>query len=167
LSKNNFALWWIPSLDDRCRFQSVINSLARVHSTTAFSPHITVCSSITDADVAIELGEQLATIYRPFEVSPECLEHGNDFYRAFTIRLKSDISLQTAHANCVDKMSGKNAPYVPHLSLMYQQVSRFDRGVFQQCPDDILRVFAIDRLDLIDVRGKTQDWRRLKSFQLD
>ncbi len=153
-------------MDDRSRFQSVIDSLAHEYSTTAFSPHITIRSSIEDASVAIELGEQLAKNYRSFEVRPECLDHNDVFYRAFTIRLKPDASLQGARLACAAKLGVVKEPYVPHLSLMYQQASQFDPKVFQQCPDDILRAFAIDRLDLIDAGGEVRDWRLIRSFQL-
>ncbi len=167
LSKHKFTLWWIPCAEDRSRLQSVITSLARKHSTTAFSPHVTVCSSIEDAGVAIELGELLAKNQRPFEVVPECLEHSNAFYRAFTIRLKIGDSLRDARAVCVAKAGIADKLYLPHLSLMYQHGVDFDPVVFRQCPGDILRVFEIDRLDLLDASGEIEDWQLLQSFALD
>ena len=167
MSKHKFTLWWIPCAEDLPRLQSVIKSLAHKHSTTAFSPHITVCSSIEDAGIAIELGELLAKNIRPFEVVPDCLEHSDAFYRAFTMRLKTNDSLRDARAACVAKPGVADKPYLPHLSLMYQHDTEFDPVVFRQCPDDILRAFEIDRLHLLDASGEIEDWQLLRSFALD
>ncbi|XP_020204266.1 cyclic phosphodiesterase [Cajanus cajan] len=164
-----YSVWAIPPEDVGSRCTNLMTALRSEFGGPSFHPHITVVGAIklTPDDALAKLRSACQAL-RPFHVTVDGVATGTFFYQCVYLLLRPDPHILETSAYCCTRFGYANStPYMPHLSLLYGDLTDQQKRKAQEranAIDDSLAglTFPINRLALY--KTDTED-RTLKSWE--
>lgn len=171
-----YSVWAIPPEDVGARCANLMTTLRSEFGGPHFHPHITVVGAIklTPEDAVTKLRSACQAL-RPFHVTVDRVAAGSFFYQCVYLLLRPDPHLLETSAHCCTHFGYTNStPYMPHLSLLYGDLSDEEKRKAQEranAIDDTLGglTFQITRLALYktDTEDKTlKSWEKIAECTL-
>lgn len=167
MDPESYALWLIPQGTLYEETEKIIAELAKEFSAPAFHPHVTLLGGISgNEEEIVRLCSRLAKALRPFSIKLTTIDYLDDFYRCLYIRVEESKVIKEANAKAKEIL-GQNAacPYMPHLSLLYGNLSPSTKERIISSLDEIFeREFSVDRFFLVSLAGEPEVWNAVKEF---
>ncbi|KAK7400205.1 hypothetical protein VNO78_11405 [Psophocarpus tetragonolobus] len=160
-SEAMFSVWAIPPEEVGGRCAKVMSGLRSEFGGPQFEPHITVVGAMKlRPEEALARLESACKALRPFQVTVDGVSTGSFFYQCVYLRLRPDPHLLETSAHCCTHFGYTNsAPYMPHLSLLYGDLSDEAKQKAQE------RANAIDHA--LALAGFTFQITRLALYKTD
>jgi 2'-5' RNA ligase len=157
-----YALWLLPGEEVSTAFADLIERLSQSYRGPRFAPHVTLLGWVTGTEEALaQTTAQLATQLDPFKLRPVGLDGEPYYFRCFYLKLDQSEALLRTHEKASTMFNaGHSSDYLPHLSLIYGQLSAPQKTRLQGELTDILSAeFIADRLQLVHITVSVADWR--------
>ena len=177
-----WSLWFEPPKAFAARCQEAIDAEAEKRGTPAFVPHVTLVGGFRGTEDAARkssatLAEALAAPEGPLFWGAECAVRGAEsattFFQCVYLAVVPSAPLTKAAEIARQHVGLEPAPYVPHLSLVYGDLSTEDRDqlVASHAPlaAELAEGFVASAVSLwrTDVNDRTcQKWERVATFKL-
>jgi 2'-5' RNA ligase len=157
--------WLVPAFGpERDRLAATIGRLAAEHGAPRFQPHVTMVGTFdSPEDVAIRTLGSLAIGVPSFEVTFAAVGHEQTYFRSLYLCTDPSPQLTALHEAGRRAWALDLQPYMPHLSLLYSDVTEEQKRPIIDALDialpltihlDAVELWADDHLG---VRG----WRRV------
>ena len=117
--------WFVPAPGaERDLLITTIGTLAATCASSPFPPHVTIVPMYdSDTAAALRTLESLTAGQRPFDVTFEALGQEQTYFRSLYLRAAPSEPLTTAHAAGLRAWALEDPPYMPHLSLLYRDLT--------------------------------------------
>jgi 2'-5' RNA ligase len=165
---NRYHLWLMPSGALYGLLADTIKELSQTYQAPRFDPHVTLLGSLPGSEPEIVThAARVAQDLAPFEVrvnGPAFTEH---YFQCLFLRVEKSRQLVDAHAKAGARFEqGTDAPYQPHLSLLYGRYSReLKERIIAGLSPQLAGRFTVTHLDLIRATSDDpQDWMRIQSI---
>lgn len=168
MEATGFSLWLMPEERTYERFAELISRLSRRYGTPSFEPHVTLLGGLPGPeDLILEKCADLVRHLRPMSLRPAAAEHGDVYFRCVFLELEPSPDLLTAHERAQELLGGHDAPFHPHVSLLYGDFSaREKEAIVAEVSRDIGGPFEVHFLDAMVTIGSPESWRRAGRFAL-
>ena len=163
-----YALWLTPGEPVFSRLAGEIYRLGREHSTPPFEPHITLLSPIPlPEEKALAKSATLARILRPFQIELGEIGYLDEYFRCLFVTVAASPSISRARLFACRVFARQNAPYMPHVSLVYGNLLvEIKKRVAAGLSSLTGQVFQVRRLTLYGVSGPVRQWKCIETFDL-
>ena len=170
-----YSLWLMPSGEERDQYQRSIDRYSSQNSFASFEPHITLLGQFKGAeDDLIDQTKKLAGELEPFKAQFKSVHFVDSFYGALLLLAELSAPLKDAYGKAQRIFSPptkEKAPYLPHLSLLYDQHHRLSAAekvnLLNVIQEQIGKTVFIDTLHLFKTDGPVETWFRVKEFKLE
>jgi 2'-5' RNA ligase len=117
--------WLVPAFSpERDRLVATIDRLAVERDAPRFQPHVTMVPTFdSDEDVAIHTLKSLVADVLPFDVTFSALGHEEVYFRALYLIADPSAQLMALHQAGRRVWALAPSPYMPHLSLLYSDLT--------------------------------------------
>lgn len=174
--KEVYSVWGIPPEEVGARVKKVMEGLRSEFGGPAFEPHVTVVGaiSLTEAD-ALHKFRSACDGLKAYDASVDSVATGTFFYQCVYLLLHPMPEVVEASAHCTGHFGFRSStPYMPHLSLLYGDLSEEDKKKAQEkakvLDESIGSLnFTISRLALYktDTEDKTlTSWEKVSECDL-
>lgn len=167
-----YSLWLIPDRDTAAygRLNKMISELAAAHDDAPeFEPHVTVLGGIHgDQDSIAERTQQLIAKRHPRDLTFTTVQCSTTKHQCVFLLVKPTQELLSLHQTAVQRFNTDAGMYVPHLSLIYSDMSIADRVAMVESIDIELlpgRVSA-DKLAIIKTTDSVPEWKTVAIYDL-
>lgn len=160
------SLWLVPDEPVRASLAATIEDLARRLGTTPFPPHVTLLSGMRarEGDVVRRAGEMCRAL-EPMRLRASKVEASASFFRCLALRVEETLGLLTAHAQAGMTFAPPDAPYEPHLSLVYGALDDAARAALvPELRQGLPVAFGVNSLEVWRTSGPVGDWKRLAGW---
>ncbi|KAI4295338.1 hypothetical protein L6164_035393 [Bauhinia variegata] len=174
--KNVYSVWAIPPEDVGARVKKLMSGLRSEFGGPEFEPHITVVGAISlTADDALNKFRSACEGLKAYNATVDRVATGTFFYQCVYLLIHPTTEVvETSDHSCKHFGYVRPSAYMPHLSLLYQDLSDDEKKKVQEranALDDGLSglSFQINRLALYktDTEDKTlKSWQRIAEFTL-
>ncbi|KAL9329470.1 hypothetical protein ACSQ67_004473 [Phaseolus vulgaris] len=171
-----YSVWAIPPEDVAARFANLMTALRSDFGGPHFQPHITLVGAIKlTADDALAKLRSASQALKPFHVTVDRVAAGTFFYQCVYLLLRPDPHLLEASAHsCKHFGYASSTPYMPHLSLLYGDLSDEEKRKAQERASAIDHTlagltFQVSRIALYktDTEDKTlKSWEKIAECTL-
>ncbi|OIW00491.1 hypothetical protein TanjilG_27604 [Lupinus angustifolius] len=171
-----YSVWAIPPEDVGERITKLMASLRSEFGGPPFQPHVTVVGAIRlTPDDAIKKFRSACDGLKAYDVTVDRVATGTFFYQCVYLLLNPNHPVVETSAHCCSHFGSQNStPYMPHLSLLYQDLTVEEKQKAQERAnilDDSLSglSFQISRLALYktDTEDKTlKSWEKIDEWTL-
>jgi len=165
---STYSLWLIPKGDAFAHYGLVISDFSRRFQTPSFEPHITLIGDLNGKKQDMQSRTaKLATGLRPLRLETKGFGLEDYYVRSLYLRIAPSDELIRAR-ELATKIFGKTEiPYMPHLSLLYSDLSRDEKQkliptIKKPSNNDIL----VGAISLWQVDGGVSEWRLIDEFLL-
>lgn len=168
-AKEMYSLWLMPTGQTRDYLQKLILELSRKYSTPRFEPHVTLSGEIQAPITELRANTvKIATLMEPLEIRLRKVAYLNQYFRCIFIQAEKTKALMRAHKiACTALAQDSDDDYMPHLSLMYGDLSRsMKQGVIQELGKEVAVDFGIKDLHLYYTGGQPKEWYPVFSVRL-
>lgn len=164
-SVNTYSLWFEPGGDIAYKLQERIDKLSKKHGTPNFSPHVTLLGGISSTEAeAVPLTKTLASSIEPFNLELTRAGYRDRFYQSLFIHIKENSHLQEARKNALRLFDVEEEDYMPHLSLLYGDLSQEDKErILNLLGREFFISFTAKNIVLVKTDGKPDEWKRIHS----
>ena len=165
----NYSIWLMPNeendvLED---LDDTISRLSKEQGTPDFRPHITLIGGINESLPTIrETVEEISKRISQLEVEFMNTHFSTTRHQCNYILIKPTKELLELHEGLSEEFNIQKSMYVPHLSLIYSDMSISRREKINNSIEDIPKGFSSDRLLIYDTSGKEEDWNPVDEFKL-
>lgn len=167
---NPYSVWLIPESDS-----SAYRSLNKLISQNAqtypdapdFRPHVTVVGGIRmDRDLVEERTQKISDNYDPFEIDFIDTSCSTTNHQCVFLLVAPSIELLSLNQRAVQMLEQNNSMYVPHLSLIYSDMSLEDRIEATRSIDlaSLPNSVEIDTIAVVDTSGPVSDWETVAEY---
>jgi 2'-5' RNA ligase len=119
--------WFVPAPGaERDLLTTTIGVLAAACAAPAFPPHVTIVpghDSNHGAAAAVRALRSVTAGLRPFEVTFPAFGHEQTYFRSLYLRAAPSAPLAAAHEAGLRAWALQAPPYMPHLSLLYSDLT--------------------------------------------
>jgi hypothetical protein len=117
--------WFVPAPGaERDLLTTAIGALAAACAAPAFPPHVTIVPGYdSDTAAAIRTLKSVTAGLRPFEVTFPAFGHEQTYFRSLYLRAAPSAPLTAAHEAGLRAWALQAPPYMPHLSLLYSDLT--------------------------------------------
>ncbi|HEX5412771.1 MAG TPA: 2'-5' RNA ligase family protein [Terriglobia bacterium] len=163
-----YAVWLMPAEPAFSLLAGAISRLSREHSTPRFKPHITLLGRIVlREEKALAKAALLARVLKPFRFELGNIGFLDDYFRSIFLTVVGDHSVSSAYRAACGIFYRQNAPYLPHISLIYGKLPvKTKQRVATGFSSLLDRTFQVHQLMLTRVDGRVRQWKRIKAFDL-
>ena len=164
-----YSIWLMPTGDVHARLFALMRELAKDYYTPVFEPHVTLIGGLLDPEGEIlSKTSRLAGLLRPFNVRLGGVAHLDGFFTCLFIRAEETQELLAAHSEARSVFGRWQDPrFMPHLSLMYGNLSRDIRiRIISQIGSELNASFEATGLHLFRTSGPVEGWGRIHEFCL-
>ncbi|XP_004293642.1 PREDICTED: cyclic phosphodiesterase-like [Fragaria vesca subsp. vesca] len=174
--KHVYSVWALPPEDVAPRLQKLMEGLRAEFTGPYFDPHITVVGAITlTPEDALNKFETASKAVKAYEAKVERVATGTFFYQCVFLLINPTPQVVEASTSCCGHFGYNNStPYMPHLSILYADLSDEDKKKAQEkaniLDESITSLsFAVTRLALYktDTEDKTlKSWEKIAECTL-
>lgn len=175
-TKYVYSVWAIPSKDVEPRLTKLMDGLRSEFGGPQFRPHVTAVGAISlTEDDAIQKFRSACEGLKVYDASVERVATGTFFYQCVYLLLHPTPEVVETGAHCSNHFGYKSAtPYMPHLSLLYNDLSDEEKKKAQEKANILDESigslkFQITRLALYktDTEDKTlKSWEKVAECDL-
>jgi 2'-5' RNA ligase len=163
------SLWLVPEGDERDLVEGLISDLASQLGAPRFAPHVTLLPGLAErgGDVVRRAKEMAATL-EPHALPLGPIEGRSEYFRCLYARVPETLRLLTtrAQAQLTFRRAGE-APFEPHLSLVYGRLSPEEKEtLIANLTPRLPPRLACTALEVVRTEGPAADWRSLARFEL-
>ncbi|XP_062016702.1 cyclic phosphodiesterase-like [Rosa rugosa] len=174
--KNVYSVWALPPDDVTPRLKKLMEGLRAEFNGPYFDPHITVVGAITlTPEDALNKFKAASQAVKAYEAKVESVATGTFFYQCVFLLINPTPQVVEASAICCGHFGyNSSTPYMPHLSLLYADLSDEDKKKAQEkasiLDESIASLsFPVTRLALYktDTEDKTlKSWEKIAECTL-
>lgn len=171
VERNRYSLWLMPEPNISKKIYEIIEDLAIKYGSTPFEPHVTLLGQISALkEDALKTTESLAASSTAMNIEFGKIGNSNAFFKSIFVRIKYTEMLQRFYKNATSEFKMKPNKFMPHMSLVYFNVSKqvrldavrhVDSTVFRD-----LNGFYVDRLYVYSTEGAVSTWKKVGEFSL-
>ncbi len=164
-----FSVWLGANRKSEKTLQQIIDKLAKQLQSNSFSPHVTVCTSLSRlTNNTFEILERLAKSHLPVTILPKRFNYQNTYHQSLFIELTNNDSLTSLNQSTTKQLKvKKGSPYYPHISLAYfQPVTQTQQLLCNSLDTELLRPIVFDCLTVWETSGKVHQWSCVKEFRV-
>lgn len=161
-----YSLWFEPSGDIAYKLQERIKKLSDEYDTPVFSPHVTLLGSINSSKTeSVSLTNTLASSLHPFELELTKAGYRDSFYQSLFIHVDQTSQLaEIRHRACRLFGTGREEKYMPHLSLLYGDLSQKEKErILNLVGREFYIRFRVKNLVLMKTDGNPDQWKRIQT----
>jgi len=165
---SKYSLWLMPPAPVHARFAALIGRLSERLGTPVFAPHVTLAGAdAADATGAIRRVEALAQALAPLPITLTEVDYSDAYFRCLYLRAATNPPLLAAYRRACAMLGSAPADFVPHLSLVYGDVSAADKErLIAELGRNWDVSFTVERIALYLPEGAPNEWRALAEFAL-
>lgn len=160
---SKYSLWLEPSGNIAYKLQERIRKLSKENGTPLFSPHVTLLGSLYASETElIPLADTLASSVEPFELELTKTGYRDTFYQSLFIHVKENSQLRELRNNACRLFDCNEDEYMPHLSLLYGDLSRNEKErILNIIGREYYVRFSVNNMILMQTDGKPHQWRKV------
>ncbi|XP_021723514.1 cyclic phosphodiesterase-like [Chenopodium quinoa] len=172
-----YSVWGLPSEDVKQRVKNVMNTLRSEFNGPDFDPHVTIVGAITlNPEDAVDKFKLACKGLKAYTAHGRGVSTGTFFYQCVYLLLDTTPQVVETSDHCCGHFGyNRTAPYMPHMSLLYADLTDEEKKIAQEranALDDTLGnlSFKINRLALYktDTEDKTlKSWEKVMEYDLD
>jgi 2'-5' RNA ligase len=162
-----YSLWIKPDKKAAAVLQNKVNQLAEKHQSFKFAPHLTLLSCIKDnKNSFLKKTGRLAKKIKPFWVKTQEITVSTTFFQCIFIKIKPTPKLLNANLKAKQVFKQKNTFFMPHISLLYSNISMERRYKISKTIKLPKLKFKVKTINAINNGSVPGDWQILKTFLL-
>jgi hypothetical protein len=165
----HFALWLLPSEEDRNFIAEIIRDLALEFDAPLFSPHLTLYQGITfDEDNLAEILERLVSTFDPIDLKVRAIASSDLFYRCIFIDLIDEARLVEISGSFMKSLQHQE-PYTlePHVSLLYKELTPETRSTVLSRIQFPGKTINFNALQVVHPGRNSNGWRDSSDWEMD
>ena len=164
--ENVYSLWFMPDGSVYDKFETIIKDLAKKYNAPIFKPHVTLIGGITDKDV-FEKTELLSKKIKPFTIKIIKASYMFDYYRCVLALAEKSLEIMDAARQAREIFSNYNKrEYIPHLSLLYGEISEELKQKIVNELGDVKAEFEVKDIKLVTGGDIPEEWTVIKEYKL-
>jgi 2'-5' RNA ligase len=163
------SLWLVPEGDERHLVERLIANLAAKLGTPPFAPHVTLLPGLEGREgEVLRRAKEMAATLEPHAMPLAAVEGRSEYFRCLYARVPETLRLLTTRAQARLTFRGAGeAPFEPHLSLVYGWVSAEDKEpVIADLAVRLPKRLTCTALEVVRTEGPVADWRSLARLPL-
>lgn len=165
-----YSVWLIPDVESSA-YQS-LDELIRAKAgkypdAPDFRPHITVIGGLnSDRDLVLERTKELAASEDPFETDFIDISCSTTNHQCVFLLLDPSNELLSLNQRAVQLFELDSSMYVPHLSLIYSDMSIEERIKTTRsiCSESLPDSVEINMIEVVDTGGPVNDWETVAEY---
>lgn len=167
-----YSLWVIPDRESEAyrRFDEIIRDLAAAwEDAPEFEPHVTLLGGIlTDHETVLTTTETLIQDQQPLELTFSGVRCSTTRYQCIFALVEPTVELLSLHQTAVHKFDVPAEMYLPHLSLVYSDMSIDDRISTARSIDtaELPTTVQGDTVAVVETTGPVSEWDTVATYQL-
>ncbi|MFC4407893.1 2'-5' RNA ligase family protein [Haloarchaeobius iranensis] len=167
-----YSLWLVPDRDAAAyrQLEETIRELATgQEDAPEFEPHVTVLGGIRgDQDLITERTEELVGNRESLELSFTAVHCSTTKHQCVFLLIQPTRELLSLHQTAAELFDTNPGMYVPHLSLIYSEMSIADRVSMVESIDleALPATVRTDTLAVVDTTGEVSEWRTISTAGL-
>ena len=132
-----------------------------------FIPHLTLSGPIHLEKTRIDKSlNKLSSKIRSIPIQLEEIEMKNTFFQSFFIRVKKSKPIMTANKMINKEFNLFSDEFFPHISLYYGNADITKKLMVKEKVQLPRTKLKLDRLSLVHIREKIENWEILKTYRL-
>ncbi len=159
-----YSLWLQPNGDIAYQLQERIRKLSKKYNTPVFAPHVTLLGSLSASETElISLTRTLASSWHPIELVLTKAGYHDLFYQALFVHVKKNNALKEMRETACRLFDQSDTePYVPHLSLLYGELSQKEKERILNIMGREFHIrFWVNSIVLMQTEGPPQQWKKI------
>ncbi|KAJ3703986.1 hypothetical protein LUZ61_007691 [Rhynchospora tenuis] len=172
-----YSVWALPPESVRPRLKSLMSGLRAEYGGPEFEPHITVVGAIRlTPESALEMIRSATSGLRPYKAKVTSVSRGTFFYQCVYLLIEPTKEVVEASADCCVHFGYQSStPYMPHLSLLYQDLTDEEKDEAVKKAEELdkeicglefeISEFALYKTDTEDKSLKS--WEKIEVCRLD
>jgi len=167
-----YSVWLLPDSSGPAsqQLETRISEYARAYKDAPeFAPHITVVGSVPgDEQTLADRVQSLAAEQGPFEVSFATVQCSTTEHQCVFLLVTPTRELLSLQQRAVALFEASNEMYVPHLSLVYSDMSIEQRFELMESLDtsSLPDTATVTTMALVDTSGPVADWEPVRTVHL-
>lgn len=157
------SLWLLPDGEAHDLLSARISSLASLHGSSPFPPHLTLLGGATGEEAEVlAAATRVARQTPPLTIRLVAAAVREEFFRRLVLEAEPSPQLSAARARAAAALGATAGGFEPHLSVLYgwASVAPADAGL------ELPLVFACRQLAVWQTHGRVGDWRPLGRLPL-
>lgn len=165
------SVWLIPEAGtaEHTRWTRLIAALADTAADApVFDPHLTLVGSVPDAHHATRVAQAVANVTPSLKLRVRDVQCSTTTHQCVFCPVAPSVPLLRARRHGLAVLDRPDTPYVPHVSLIYSDMSLARRvtladAITQTAIPDRLR---LTRVAVVDTAGPVSEWEPVRAFPL-
>ena len=166
-----YSIWLIPTGETYQKLAKIISDLSKEHSTPNFEPHVTLIGGgelVGAEEDLISQTSKLSDLLKSFKIKLKKADYFDEYFKCLFIRAeKTEEIMEVNNATRKHLNLKPNSDYMPHLSLMYGDISlETKERILADLGREFNLNFEVKSIHLFSTDGKVKDWYKVKEFSL-
>lgn len=164
-----YHLWLQPSGSAYDTLEKIIADLSTTYASPYFEPHVTLLGSLPGPEEDINRQvSHLKTCLQPFDLHLIEPAYGDRYFQCIFFKARESPALIAAHELANNLFGNISRTFMPHLSLIYGDVSlELKKQIIAALPDILPLSFTVDKVHLIRAGSQdSQDWSLMRTVIL-
>ncbi|KAL3520131.1 hypothetical protein ACH5RR_018280 [Cinchona calisaya] len=175
--KHVYSVWGLPPGDLRPRLKKLMESLRTEFNGPEFEPHVTVVGaiSLTESEARFKFNKACQGL-KAYNANVEKVATGTFFYQCVFLLLHPTPEVVETSDHCCGHFGYlRSSPYMPHLSLLYADLSEEDKKAAEEktyALDETIGNLNFEISHLALYKTDTEDkslksWEKVAEYQLN
>jgi 2'-5' RNA ligase len=162
-----YSLWFVPNNPVYNELATVINNLAKQHSSPSFEPHLTLVGSFEmDLDKLVLATKKLASDLHSFKIELGEVSLSTTYFQAVFVRAKASAELMDLNLKFKKSLQLPENVFMPHLSLWYDaSLDMKKRFVVASNINLTANEFIADKIIIVPAVPDPKDWKHLAEIK--
>lgn len=167
-----YSVWLVPkqSEEEYHKLDGTIRKYAQLYEDASeFEPHITIVGGLEGNKSIFEKGLQtLAKRHDPFEIQFTMVQCSTTRHQCIFLLVEPTAELFSLHQKVVEMYELGEQMYVPHLSLIYSDMSIEERLKIVDSIDitALPSTVQISQIALVKTTGSVPEWETIDKYNL-
>jgi len=168
-----YSLWIVPEIESEAYefLDKLIFSAATYYLTPVFKPHVTLLGGIEGKEQDMrEKTRQLAEKLAPYEIQLSQVASNGTYFQILFSWIEQTPAVMNANAISQQLFAVDKGKYLPHLSLVYGDLSKEQVVALQQFVargKDLAGIrFLAKSIELWHSEGSVEEWKKVVAFPL-
>lgn len=168
MRRSVYSLWLLPPPPVYAALSRTIRKLAVDFGGPTFRPHITLqWTTVSSKQLAVARTQQLTNAISALTVYLASVGYEDSYYKSLFLAVEPTVALSMAHNVATKVFGGGDAPYHPHLSLLYGRYSAQRKSAaIEMCRGMVGISFRVRQLQLLRTTGEVYTWSAIARYSL-